>query len=469
MANILIIAVNRQRLPYPAAPIGAAMIVGALKKAGHNARLLDLGPVFHVKSAVRRAIRTISPDLVGFSMRNLDSCVMTAPASFLPDVVNVVDIVRRATNVPLIIGGAAFSLAPLEILQALGLEWGVVGEGEEACVALVRRLLSGLSPGDIPGVAGLRTGVSPGANILDLDALPGQDHAQIPLGTYVRWGGFAGIQTRRGCNLTCSYCVYPQLEGRKMRLRSSHKVIDEITAIRRAGCRHFYFVDSAFNHPREHALAICEALASVNLGITWQAYINPTGVDDELARLMKASGCVGVELGLDAACEPMLESMGKNFSLQDIAAASTSLKKADIPFAGHMLFGGPRETWRTITDSAEFLDRHVHANAIFPSIGIRVYRGTGVWKYCLDQGLLDAENPLLAPYYYCSPDLGPSPVAGIDELSIHRPTWSTPTDWNKYSLNMIMRLLGLFQQRPLWKNVRGYGSRKPLIHGRRPA
>lgn len=143
MANILIIAVNRQRLPYPAAPIGAAMIVGALNKAQHKARLLDLGPAFHVRSALRRAIQNFSPDLIGFSMRNLDSCVMTAPDSFLPEVKKVVDAVRQATSVPMIIGGAAFSLAPLEILNALELEWGVVGEGERTCVALFERLLSG--------------------------------------------------------------------------------------------------------------------------------------------------------------------------------------------------------------------------------------------------------------------------------------------------------------------------------------
>ena len=466
MANILIIAVNRQRLPYPAAPIGAAMIVGALNKAQHNARLLDLGPALHVKSTLRRTIENFSPDLIGFSMRNLDSCIMTSPESFLPEIKKVVDIVRQATSVPLIIGGAAFSLAPLEILNALRLEWGVVGEGERTCVDLVERLLSGNNPADIPGVAGRHGEMRPRENILDLDALPKQAHRQIPLKTYVRWGGFAGIQTRRGCNLTCSYCVYPHLEGRRMRLRSAQSVVQEIADIRRSGCRHFYFVDSAFNHPREHALAICDALAQANLDITWQAYINPSGLDETLARSMKASGCVGAELGLDAASEPMLESMSKNFSLSEVAKASKALQKADIPFAAHLLFGGPGETWRTIRDSAEFLDQHVHANAIFPSIGIRVYRNTGVWKYCLDHGLLDAQNTLLEPFYFCSPDLGPAPVAGIDELSMHRPTWSTPTDWNKFSLNMVMKLLGLFQQRPIWKNVRGYGKRKPMIYGR---
>lgn len=469
MANILIIAVNRQNLPYPAAPIGAAMVVGALKESGHNARLLDLGTSLSVRMALRRTIRSFRPDLIGFSMRNLDSCVMTTPTSFLPAVREVVDIVRRTTAVPLIIGGAAFSLAPLEILEALDLDWGVAGEGERACPALVNCLLEGSSPAGIPGVAGRLSGCTPGAGITDLDTLSGQDHAQISLKTYLRRGGFAGIQTRRGCSLTCSYCVYPHLEGRTMRLRSVPKVVEEIEAIRRSGCRHFYFVDSAFNHPRGHALAICEALAQAGVDMTWQAYINPRGVDDELARAMKASGCIGVELGVDAASEPMLISLGKNFSLDDIAGASDALCKAEIPFAAHLLFGGPGETWRTVTDTSRFLDSHVRANAVFPSLGIRVYRSTDIWRHCLEQGVLDAADPLLSPYYYCSPDLGPAPMAGIDELSVHRPTWSTPTDWTRRSLNMVMRLLGVFQQRPIWKNVRGYGSRKPLMLGRKSA
>lgn len=469
MAKILIIALNRHRLPYPAAPIGAAMVVNALKKSHHDARLLDLGTALHVSTALRRTIRSFKPDVVGFSMRNLDSCVMTTPTTFLPYVRSVVDTVRGATTAPLMIGGAAFSLAPLEILDALELDWGIVGEGEIACVQLAEALVAGTSPAHISGVAGRQTGVTPRTTITDLDSLPGQDHSQIALKTYTRWGGFAGIQTRRGCNLTCSYCVYPHLEGRQMRLRSAESVVSEIAAIRDSGCRHFYFVDSAFNHPRDHAFAICEQLASADLDITWQAYVNPRGLDRGLARVMKASGCIGAELGLDTACETMIDSLGKNFDLAEIATASSALKAADIPFAAHLLFGAPKESWQTITDTVDFLDRHVDANAVFPSIGIRIYRNAPIWNHLVGEGLVDPTDSLISPNYYCSPELGTTPMQRLDEMSITRPTWSTPTDWDKPLLSLVMRILGLLQQRPIWKDVRGYGSRKPMIYGRKTA
>ena len=96
---------------------------------------------------------------------------------------------------------------------------------------------------------------------------------------YVRRGGFVGVQTKRGCPFQCIYCVYPQLEGRRYRLRSPEAVVEEIENVAvRSKVRHFFFVDSVFNDPREHALAICRELGRRRLPVRWSAYLQPGGL-----------------------------------------------------------------------------------------------------------------------------------------------------------------------------------------------
>jgi radical SAM superfamily enzyme YgiQ (UPF0313 family) len=458
MASILMIAINRERIPYPVTPIGAAMVTAALQDAGHQVRLLDLVFVFTVGAAIRKAIRNLRPDIVALSMRNLDNCIMCSPHFYLYEVAKVVDLIRKTADVPIIIGGPGFSLAPKAILDALNLQWGVVGEGEIAVVNLVEQLLAGNNPCNIQGIVTRKHAVAKAGTIPDLDILPFQDYRQLPLKAYVRCGSFAGVQTRRGCTLGCIYCVYPYLEGHKIRLRSPKAVVEEVSRIcQDTGCRHFYWADSAFNFPPDHAHAVCDELIKRELNITWQAYVNPIGMDGNLVQAMKVSGCVGLELGIDSASDPMLHSLRKGFSQETIAKASEAINRAGIPLAVHLLFGGPGETWTTIKETADFLDKHVPSNAVFANIGIRVFRNTPIWHKGLTEGWIDPGQSLLKPYFYCSPQLGKSTLKRLDNVALDRPAWTTPTDWYCRPMNIIQRIMGRFQVRPLWKNVAVYG------------
>jgi radical SAM superfamily enzyme YgiQ (UPF0313 family) len=78
---------------------------------------------------------------------------------------------------------------------------------------------------------------------------------------YEREGGTWPIQSKRGCPLTCSYCVYPLIEGRRPRLREAREAVDEIEQmLADVRPRAFEFVDSTFNVPARHAIELCEEI-----------------------------------------------------------------------------------------------------------------------------------------------------------------------------------------------------------------
>jgi radical SAM superfamily enzyme YgiQ (UPF0313 family) len=137
--NILLISTNRNQLPMPVIPIGSCMVAEAAERAGHKVSLLDL--MFeraHLK-AVQREMERIHPDVVGLSVRNIDNNDMRSPAFFIRDLIPLIDTVRRFTSAPVILGGAAVSVMPEELLRYTGASWAVLGDGEKVFPMLLDR------------------------------------------------------------------------------------------------------------------------------------------------------------------------------------------------------------------------------------------------------------------------------------------------------------------------------------------
>ena len=153
-------------------------------------------------------------------------------------------------------------------------------------------------------------------------------------------------------------------------MRAPEILADEISQVLKdKKAHHFFFTDSVFNSPREHALKFCEEIARRDLPIKWMAYCNPVGFDNELAKMMVRSGCIGVEFGLDVVTDRMLAAMGKPFSQFEIYTSMQAASDNSIPFAAHLLFGGPGEGMEDIVEAQEFLNTCPTAQAVFASIG----------------------------------------------------------------------------------------------------
>ncbi len=281
---------------------------------------------------------------------------------------------------------------------------------------------------------------------------------------YVRRGGFVGVQTKRGCPFKCAYCIYPALEGRRYRLRPPEAVADEVAAvITRSKMRDFFFVDSVFNDPRSHALAICRELARRRLPVEWSAFCNPTGFDAELAHAMKAGGCNGVEFGLDVASDKMLAVLNKPFGTAETRIALQAAHDAGLPFAVYLLFGGPGETWGDVEDTQKFLNSCARANAVFATIGIRVYADTPMAQIAVREGQVKPDQDLFEPAYYLAPGLAEDTEKKLDRIARRRAEWTSPADWRKTVVRWGQKITVLLNVRPQWKNISSYGE-----HMRRP-
>ena len=226
---------------------------------------------------------------------------------------------------------------------------------------------------------------------------------------------------------------------------------------RQSKMRHFFFVDSVFNDPRKHALAVCAELIRRKLPIRWNAFCNPVGFDLELARAMAQAGCNGVEFGLDVATMKMLEALDKPFGQEEIRTALQAARDAGLPFAICLLFGGPGETWTDVAETQAFLNGCAPANAVFATYGIRIYEGTPMAGTAVREGRLAPDHDLFEPTYYLSSAMAEDTETKLDRIARRREEWTSPVDWRRFVTRFGQKVTVTLNVRPHWKYLHNYG------------
>jgi hypothetical protein len=151
--------------------------------------------------------------------------------------------------------------------------------------------------------------------------------------------------------------------------------------------------------------------------------------------------------------------MGKSFSQEDIRRALQAVRDAVLPSAVHLLFGGPDETLDDLVETRSFLDGCATPNAVFASLGIRVYSGTAMERIARAEGAVKEGDDLFEPRYYVSKGWGANPQARLDHVARSRPEWTTATDWLRSSMGLIQGLINRMGMKPQWKNIANYGRR----------
>jgi radical SAM superfamily enzyme YgiQ (UPF0313 family) len=382
----------------PIAPLGLEYLAASLKNRGYEPVLCDLAFTEDWRTALTDALAAVCPLAIGVSIRNLDDAYFASQDFILEKTGEVLRCLIEESDAPVILGGVGFSVAPREVLAYTGAAYGIAGEGEDAFPDLLDCLAAG---GDVSAVDGavFRT---PGGEILanppafcDLSGMPTPPRRFLDNVRYFNEGGQAGIETKRGCNKACIYCVEPMAKGNRIRLRRPKSVVEEFADLLDQGIDVVHLCDSEFNLPQEHALSVCEALIHSGLGakVRWYTYAYPTPFEPELAKAMVRACCAGIDFGVDHACPTMLGRLGRFYGAEEIRQTVRTCHDAGITVMFDMLFGAPGETRESIAITLDLM-REVEADRVGLSCGVRVYPGTALARTVLEQGSM-AENPNL--------------------------------------------------------------------------
>ena len=412
MSKFFLLSSNVSSKPYPVYPLGMAVVAAALSTAGHRVRQYDYLASGCSEIHLRESLKEFDPDFVGMSLRNIDNVDSFSAESewYLAENRHLVDIIRQETAAPIVVGGSGFSILPEEILDYLTADYGVVGEGERALCDLVSDLEQGRTvPRIVNGNRSFLSGTDMVSPCWDADLVR----------YYSEHSGMVNLQTKRGCPHHCHYCSYPQLEGKRLRVKDPVKIVDEIQHLKQMmGVDAIFFTDSVFNDISGHYLDLAEELLLRNLNIYWYGFFRPQGMTCKDLRLLKRSGLKAMEVGTDAASNATLTGLNKQFDFEEVIQFNQVCLKEEIPTAHFIIFGGPDESFATVDEGLKNIQK-LEKCVVFAFAGIRIHPATGLYDRALREGILGKKDSLLKPVYYFSPNLNLETMNAKIEKAFH--------------------------------------------------
>jgi radical SAM superfamily enzyme YgiQ (UPF0313 family) len=138
--RVLMIPANTETINMLVPALGLACVAAATLQAGHEVKVLDLPAAPDAGDAIRRAAGDFHPGVIGISIRNIDDQNMEQTRFLLEGAQEAVSCCRSASDAPIVLGGAGYSIFPESSLQYVGADMGIQGEGEKAFPLLLERL-----------------------------------------------------------------------------------------------------------------------------------------------------------------------------------------------------------------------------------------------------------------------------------------------------------------------------------------
>ena len=391
----------------PVFPLGLACVKAGL--AGHDVRGLDLNTSKRPLDEMAEAIRSFSPDVVGISLRNIDSTNKREVVFYYDYFKKAIEKIKEASKARIVVGGSGFSMFARPIMEdEPGIEFGVFLEGE----VTFKKLLDNLDdPDRVKGIFYRRSGkvVFTGAPPqVDLDGVEPPDRSMNHVSDYRDIPEAVGIETKRGCALKCVYCIYGFLNGRKYRFRSPEKIVDEIEALQKVhGIDSFTFVDSVFNVPQKHAEEICREIIKRGIKVKWSAWFSEKNITREFVELAREAGCKKVILSPDGFSDRVLKALEKNIAKKDIVESYKLLSNMDgFEICYNFFKNPPGQTLGAFLAVIFFTIRgklRLKGRIHFEFNSMRVEPNTKLYDIAVSEGVIKKGEPLLYPRYYTNP------------------------------------------------------------------
>lgn len=323
----------------------------------------------------------LKPKIIGFTATTIE----------ISEVIWLNSQIKTQINTYSIIGGPHVTATPEEVLRA-GFDFAVIGEGEATILELVKELEKDNPDfSTIKGIAWLdktnnKIIINPERELMDISdiSLPAYDKINMEFHAKVWDDIIRGIPIKsvmimasRGCPYRCTFCACNRVFGQKVRYRSLENIKKEIEILRNNyGVEGIWFADDTLTINYDHVKKICEIMKELNM--YWGAQSRVDLTDEKVVKLMKESGCLQLDFGVESGSQRVLdEIINKKIKLTDITRAFQLCKKYGIRTEASFMVGLPGETKKEMEETFEFAKKiksnHYSFNIFTPLPGAKLY------------------------------------------------------------------------------------------------
>lgn len=300
-----------------------------------------------------------------------------------------------------IFGGAHPTFFPELIEKEPYIDAICIGEGEYAMGELLEKLKNGQGLDHIENLYVKKDGriirnrLRP--LIKDLDSLPFLNkhiYSNYYCNPYLLENVPIRFLASRGCPYKCTYCFNHKffelygVQGKLVRKRSVDSIIQEIKEVKKDfDIPMVSFVDDIFCIPKAWIREFAEKYSS-EIALPYSINTRPNTVTDEIAALLKMSGCYYVTFSVETGDEFLRNIILKrNINDEDIISAANLLHKYNIHFCTGNMLGIPGETLETLKKTVEINQRcapHYAWASLF-----QPFPGMELTSYAIEKGYFD--------------------------------------------------------------------------------
>ncbi|MCA8952723.1 MAG: B12-binding domain-containing radical SAM protein [Planctomycetes bacterium] len=391
--------------PSLAPPLGIMLLAAGLRDQA-DVTLYDAGFDMYGASPppvdqVAAMVRELRPVLVGLSALTCERECMFALAAAVKSV---------SPETVVVAGGPYPTAEPEAWRESSDIDYGFVGEGDEGLPRLLRAVIAGEPPPEIPGLVD-RASAGPhhkAPAYPDLDALPLPAYDLLDISRYAdtryrnqtglpAYTAYTSVMTSRGCPYKCAYCH--DVLGKKFRGMSVERVMREVDDVVARGVKEVHFVDDIFNFDLPRAKAIFRAIAARHpkLRIAFPNGLRADRLDEEFAVLAKQAGCWYAGIAVETASPRLQKAIQKHINLDKVRRAIGWLEDAGVRTRSFIMLGFPTETEAEMEASIRYVISTKTSEASF--FNVVPYAGSELFLLAEDVQPGAAAESTQAPFY----------------------------------------------------------------------
>jgi anaerobic magnesium-protoporphyrin IX monomethyl ester cyclase len=308
--------------------------------------------------------------------------------------------INRSKNRPAYILGGHGPAADAEFfLKKMQADIVVVGEGEETIVEVIHALASKKNLKNIDGIA-YRENDTVTINkrrklIEDIDSIPFPAYDLFPIIYYrlLRTSSLGSntdfkmpMLSGRGCTFKCNFCF--RLD-KGFRPRHPESIIKEIKFLQ----ENYNITDIAFGDELlmssvKRTEDLCNSFIKAKLNVRWSCNGRLNYAKPDLLRLMKKSGCMRINYGVECFDDRCLKNMNKCLTVKQIVAGVEATLAADIHQILNIIFGNIGENLDTLKKGVDFLLKYTDCVEMRTIRPVTPYPGSPLFNYAIEKGLL---------------------------------------------------------------------------------
>jgi len=249
----------------------------------------------------------------------------------------------KRRGVTTIAGGQHFAGDNLAEALSSGIDYVVLGEGEETIQEILEAVENGHDMGHIRGIVYLKDGQiarTPAREPLtDFDKFPFPDFSLV---RYAKIQIYP-VERIRGCPMNCEFCT---VKG-KPRCASTERLLENIKyLVETRGAKSFFIVDDLFGQQRDDTVQFCHMLREYQerigrqFSITAQIRLDKAR-DPDLLAAMRQAGIRYVAIGFESPIDEELQAMNKHVSSAEMLSLVKVFRRFGFWVHGMFIFGYP--------------------------------------------------------------------------------------------------------------------------------